>query len=125
MADTFIIPCVPDRLSVRGALYLLDRIRRLGYKKHGLGTLWSLYKGNSTTHKTIMSRAEARESPYDALPPSFSTHIKHTEAFIKTIERRDQPQTFKKKYETLAKSYEGVCEEIRQRLRRDRKVRAK
>ena len=45
VADAFIVPAIPDRLSVRGSLYLLDRIQAGGLSRsRGLGTLWSLYR---------------------------------------------------------------------------------
>jgi chromosome partitioning protein len=38
VADSYIVPTIPDRLSVRGALFLLDAIRRHGYKVAAMGT---------------------------------------------------------------------------------------
>jgi chromosome partitioning protein len=54
VADSYIVPAIPDRLSVRGLLYLAERIKSYGYKIHGLGTLWSLYREQNAIHKRIV-----------------------------------------------------------------------
>jgi chromosome partitioning protein len=58
IADSFIVPTVPDRLSVRGSKYLMSRLSTLGFKVKGLGTLWSLYREQNNMHKSIVKRAE-------------------------------------------------------------------
>ena len=50
VADAFVIPAIPDRLSVRGSLWLMNRIRKLGLKIEGLGTLWSLVRDQNKMH---------------------------------------------------------------------------
>src|ERR1017187_8169201 len=53
VADAFVLPSIPDRLSVRGSMWLLDRIRRSGVKIHPLGTLWSLYREQNKIHRKL------------------------------------------------------------------------
>jgi chromosome partitioning protein len=54
VADSYVVPAIPDRLSVRGSLYLLDRLRRMGYRINGLGTLWSLYREQNSIHRKMV-----------------------------------------------------------------------
>src|SRR6185503_14644772 len=55
IADAFIVPSVPDRLSVKGSLYLLDRLSKVGYtKSKGIGTLWSLYREQNHVHREVV-----------------------------------------------------------------------
>ena len=80
IADSFIVPSVPDRLSVRGSMWLLDRIRRIGVKTPALGTLWSLYRQQNPMHKRVVEAASQGRKPYDQLPPPFRTVIPNAAA---------------------------------------------
>ena len=57
VADAFIIPSIPDNLSVRGCHYLIDRIRRTGMKTKAMGILWSLYRKADKIHCQIIEDA--------------------------------------------------------------------
>jgi chromosome partitioning protein len=58
VADSYIVPCIPDRLSVRGSLHLTDRIKSHGYKLPGMGTLWSLFRDQNSMHRRIRVAAQ-------------------------------------------------------------------
>ena len=87
VGDSFIIPSIPDRLSVRGSVYLLDRIEKLGVKIAGLGTLWSLYRDQNPMHRRTIEIAAKRSDPYyKRLPLPFETIIPNAAAIVEATE---------------------------------------
>lgn len=117
VGDAFIIPAVPDRLSVRGSIYLLERIRRMGYKIEGLGTLWSLYREQNALHRKVVAAAPKGDEPFDRLPRPFRTIIPNASAIAEATEPGRNPKSFNAKYTPpFAKLYRSLCEEIIQRL---------
>jgi chromosome partitioning protein len=116
VGDGFIIPSIPDRLSVRGASYLLDRIRRSGAKVRGLGTLWSLYREQNKLHRKVVEHAAKRVEPYNVLPQPFETVIPNATAITDATEPDRKPKSFHAKYTPrFAELYRSLCEEIIQR----------
>ena len=116
VADSFVVPSIPDRLSVRGSLYLLDRIRRMGYRIVGLGTLWSLYREQNGMHRKMLEAVAGGGEPYDQLPRPFRTVIPNAAKIAEATEPGRTPKNFNLKYTAeFAKLYRGVCEEIVQR----------
>jgi chromosome partitioning protein len=116
VADSFIVPCVPDRLSVRGSLYLLDRLERGGYRIYGLGTLWSLYREQNAMHRRIIDLAQRGEQNLNRLPRPFKTIIPNAARIAEATEPNFRPSSFHQKYTTqFARLYEHLCEEIIQR----------
>ena len=116
VADAFIVPAIPDRLSVRGSLWLLDRIRRLGVKIDGLGTLWSLYREQNAMHRKVVEVAAKSVEPYKQLPKPFATVIPNASAIAMASEPNQKPKSFAAKYSTpFARLYHELCEEIVQR----------
>lgn len=113
VADSYIVPSVPDRLSVRGSLFLTERIRSFGYKLYGLGTLWSLYREQNAMHKRVVANAAAGRDPYPKLPRPFETVIPNATKIGEASEPGAQPATFRKKYSPeFAKLFEELCGEI-------------
>jgi chromosome partitioning protein len=95
VADGFIVPSVPDRLSVRGSLYLLDRIAKLGYSRiKPVGTLWSLYREQNHVHRAIVEKSGRRVEPYRKLPLPFKTVIPNATAIADASDPDKQPATF-------------------------------
>jgi chromosome partitioning protein len=114
VADGFIVPSVPDRLSVRGSLYLLDRIAKLGFSKiKPVGTLWSLYREQNHVHRAIVEKSSRRVDPYSRLPSPFETVIPNATAIADSSDPDKVPASFKAKYTPqFARLYERLCEEI-------------
>jgi len=111
-----IVPTIPDRLSVRGSFWLLDRIRRLGVKIEGLGTLWSLYREQNKIHRRFVEAAVKGADPLNQLPKPFNTIIPNATAIAESAEADRNPQSFTAKYTPpFAKLYRLLCEEIVQR----------
>jgi chromosome partitioning protein len=116
IASSFIVPSVPDRLSVRGSLCLQDRLRRLNLKIQGLGTLWSLYREQNSMHRHVVAAAAERRPPYDQLPKPFETVIPNASAIADSTDIDRQPTSFGAKYSApFAKRYRTLCQEIIQR----------
>jgi chromosome partitioning protein len=116
VADAFVLPSIPDRLSVRGSLWLLDRIRRMGVKLDGLGTLWSLYREQNKLHRKVVEAAAGGIEPYNQLPKPFETVIPNAAAIAEASEPNRSPRSFSAKYSTtFAGLYRELCEEIVQR----------
>jgi chromosome partitioning protein len=115
-ADFLVIPSIPDRLSVRGSRYLLDRIRRGNYRIQGLGTLWSLYREQNKMHRKIVELALAGAEPLASLPRPFEAIIPNAAAIAEATEPGRNPKSFSAKYTPpFAKLYKSLCEEIVQR----------
>jgi chromosome partitioning protein len=113
VADAFVLPSVPDRLSVRGSLWMLDRIRKFGVKIRPLGTLWSLYRKQNAMHRKIIEATAKGISPYDQLPLPFETIIPNSSAIADSTEPDKNPASFSLKYtQPFAKLYRNLCEEI-------------
>ena len=114
VADWFIVPCVPDRLSVRGSLYLMDRIEKLGYSNiRPVGTLWSLYREQNAVHREVVEMARRKVKPLNRLPEPFETVIPNAAAIANATDPEKRPASFRAKYSPqFAKLYEQLCDEI-------------
>lgn len=117
IADYFIVPTVPDRLSVRGSLYLLSRLATLGFRVPGLGTLWSLYRQQNNMHKAVVAAASKGDRRLARLPKPFETIIPNATKIAEATDATAvKPATFTAKYTSqFARLFEDLCEEIVQR----------
>lgn len=114
-ADYFILPCLPDRLSIRGSTNLLDRLKQ--YKIDCLGTLWSMVRGNVAKHQEIMNAAHDPTSEYSSVPKPFKTFIPNASAMVEAMDSSKQFSTYNMKYQQMAgKLYHALCEEIEERV---------
>jgi chromosome partitioning protein len=112
-ADAFIVPTIPDRLSVRGATILLDRIARNRLKIRGLGTLWSLYRDQNSIHRRIIEATARGEEPYDQLLLPFETIIPNATAITEASEPNTIHHSFKAKYRPIfSRLFSSLCDEI-------------
>lgn len=114
IADGFILPSVPDRLSVRGSRYLLSRLATLGYRVRGLGTLWSLYREQNSMHKAVVAASRKGDARLGSLPPAFRTVIPNATKIAETTDATAAaPATFAAKYTPpFARLFEALCDEI-------------
>lgn len=124
VATGYIIPCVPDRLSVRGSAWLAGRIRSSGFKTHGIGTLWSLYRKQNVVHTQTIENASSGRGPFNELPKPFETIIPNATAIATANEEAGKPHifrskkrgTFKAKYGgKAAAAFRNLCQEIGER----------
>lgn len=117
-AEYFIVPSIPDRLSVRGSLYLLERIRMRGYTRiQCLGTLWSMVRVQIRNHVEIMEKVKNSTSEYAAMPRPFETYIPNMAAIAEAMDSQKEFPNFRTKYQTQASNlYKDLCIEIMERL---------
>lgn len=108
IADGYIIPCIPDRLSLRGALYLAERIRGYGYKLPAVGLLWSLCLTKNNMHRHYMANPDAR------LPTPFETTIPNASGILGTSAAGSH-KSFSAKYGAFSPTFKSLCLEIIQR----------
>ncbi len=117
-ADYYILPSIPDRLSVRGSLYLQERLRLRGYKKiRCLGTLWSMVRIQVAKHKNIIKWVEQQKDEYANLPPSFNTIIPNMSSIANAMDFLKNYSSFQAKYQSKpSKLFQKLCLEIEERM---------
>lgn len=119
VADAYIVPTIPDRLSVRGSLFLKRAIHNHGLKIPALGTLWSMVLGTSRIHDKVMTMTSDKAEPYGDLPEPFEATIPNTAAMgraMEEVKEGQEPSTFLNKYPGVGKKIEQLCGEIIQRV---------
>ncbi len=82
IADGYIIPSVPDQLSVRGSENLVKRISSYGFKLAGLGTLWTLYREQVALHREMV------RDPFSGIPQPFQTIIPNATRLASAVDPR-------------------------------------
>jgi chromosome partitioning protein len=113
LGDSYVLPTVPDRLSVRGSLWLLDRLRRMNMKIPGLGTLWSLYRKQNAMHRRMVQAVAEGNGIYGTLPRPFETIIPNAAKIAESTEPEIDPHTFNAKYSSeFAKCFRSLTQEI-------------
>jgi len=118
VADAYIMPSIPDELSVRGSFQFLERLRRLGTEVQPLGTLWSMYRANNELHTRTIERARKQDSRDSLLPRPFRTIIPNATAIARAGEPDRNYASFSAKYEVpFARLFQGLCSEIDSRWR--------
>ncbi len=117
VADAYIIPSIPDRLSVRGCHNLLDRIRRTGFKTFGLGIVWSLYRQQDKIHRQIVAEAKKGMNDFSSLPSPFESIIPNTSQIAQAFQESKRFASHSAKYTpTGSRLYQRLCKEIESRL---------
>lgn len=114
ICDGYIIPSIPDRLSIRGAEFLLEYINRRRLKTRSLGILWTLVRKQVQAHMRHI--AELAGGTNGALPRPFTTHIPNAATIAEAAEAVTGFESFKAKYGACAAKYAQLCGEIRERL---------
>ena len=118
VADAYVMPSLPDELSVRGSYQFLERLRRLGTRVGGLGTLWSMYRANNELHARTIEVVRQRWSEDSILPRPFKTVIPNATAIARASEPGRKWPSFLAKYEAhFAPLFQKLCVEIDSRLK--------
>jgi chromosome partitioning protein len=117
-ADYFIVPSIPDRLSVRGSLYLLSRMKKRGYSRiQCLGTLWTMVRVQVKQHKEVIQHTKQQTGDYANLPTPFQTAIPNMSAISEAMNPETTFESFGDKYKNqAAKLFQGLCKEIAERI---------
>jgi chromosome partitioning protein len=121
VSDSYIIPSQPNHLSIRGSIWLRERIQALGYRKDCLGTLWSMYRSQDPMQVQVVAGVANGTSRYVDLPKPFDAKIPLAAniANANVLDDRE-PKSFRAKYGAqFAPEYESLCEEIMERINAD------
>jgi chromosome partitioning protein len=113
IGDSFVVPTVPDKLSVRGSLTLMDRLVKQGFTIPALGTLWSLFRSNNTIHAKCIQRSRTTK----VLPRPFNTVIPNSTDVARACEEDGVPASLSAKYGShVAGLFRDLTKEIVGRL---------
>ncbi|GAC1449445.1 MAG: ParA family protein [Ktedonobacterales bacterium] len=137
LSDLFLVPVVPDILSLQGVLPVLDLIntfsQRTGHPIAPLGTVVSKYNARSRLHVRILEelRRGARRSIYPSL---FATIVPETARIAEAADIYAQVPTLRRKYGSAHSTLGALTREFAHRAERltgvaqiaeiDREVRA-
>jgi chromosome partitioning protein len=118
VSDTYVIPCQPNYLSIRGAISLREQIQKHGYKRRSLGILWSMCRGNDRKHNEIISE-RPRQNGHAPTGLPFDTTIPLAASIARAFEPDAiRPTSFRAKYGSeFAKIYETLVKEMIRRLK--------
>jgi chromosome partitioning protein len=114
-SDSYVIPCVPDRLSIRGAKYLIQRLSNIGIKTPGLGTLWTLYRQASDVHRTVVDAAARGHEQLRFLPQPFEVSVPVAAAVSRACEEQGSEcfSSLADKYESsFASKFRALASEL-------------
>ncbi|WP_044300927.1 ParA family protein [Rhodopirellula sallentina] len=113
IADGYVIPSVPDQLSIRGSENLVERIGKYGFKLTALGTLWTLYREQISLHREMI------RDPYSKIPQPFKTVIPNSTRMAAAADPRNATERIahcNAKYgRAFADKYRDIVEEMLQR----------
>ena len=110
--DAFIIPCVPDRLCVRGAQHLMDKLARKRQDGKGIGLLWTLYRKQMALHGETLEQAKRRRKPFDVLPKPFETVIPNATAIANASREESRGKDLGDRYGTAAPLFRQLATEV-------------
>lgn len=111
IADGFVVPCVPDRLSIRGSRILMERMRRRGVGTAPLGTVWTLYRENNSIHREMV-----RVKRPSAIPVPFRTVIPNATEIARALDWDRSPARVPRKYGKFGRLFVELTHEIEDRL---------
>lgn len=118
LCDGYIIPSIPDHLSVRGVLRLQERLAKKGMKCPPLGTLWTLFRAQVERHRNIISLVDRRAGRLGGVPVAFKAVIPNAAAIAGAVENGGPHASFVAKYtRPFARLYLELCGEIEARFR--------
>ncbi|MCO8124079.1 ParA family protein [Stieleria sp. TO1_6] len=115
VADGYVIPSIPDQLSMRGTHNLVQRISKYGYKMTGLGTLWTLYRSQVALHREMV------RDPFPGIPTPFQAVIPNSTRLAEAVDPRHiataQINCDAKYTKEFAGRYRAIADELIERCR--------
>lgn len=125
LSDYFLVPVVPDILSLQGVLPVLDLITSFG-KRAGrtiapLGTVVSKYNGRSPLHTRILDELR-RGSRGGVYPPLFETLVPESGTIAEAADVYTQVRTLQQKYRSAHKTLSALTREFVVRAERANRV---
>lgn len=113
IADAYITPSIPDRISMRGALCLQERLRKLRPVPPALGLLWTLYREQNARHRDLVALVRQRPRKLRSLPEAFETVVPNATDIVRALEGETTPASFSAKYTPrFARLYGELVQEI-------------
>lgn len=120
VGDAYVIPCIPDRISVRGARWLGERLEKGRFAARPLGIAWTLYREQNDRHRTmvgLMKRSAQQPGAFQKLPKPFSTIVPNAAAIVRASDTDELQASFSSKYSPpFAKVFESLAREILARV---------
>lgn len=117
MTDFLLTPSSPDRLALRGVLFLAERLKRLGLNKEILGLIWTIYHEDNPTQKLILRNVwEKRRRYAKKIPEPFINYIPFLPGFEAIMEKHHSFTSFENKYRELSDSFARLAKEVESRL---------
>jgi chromosome partitioning protein len=115
LGDGFIVPCIPDILSVKGSVNLVNRLKSDGFKLEPVGTIWTLVREQNPLHRQLIDGVQ-HSRVRDVLPEQFEKVIPNATAIAKTTTSREKCRSFRSKYTPqFAQRFESICDELSNR----------
>lgn len=117
ISDAYVVPCIPEKLSARGALYLKKRLNRKLYKLPPLGTIWSLFRIQNGLQKKMIDSVYTKRDLFHQIPPPFDTVIPNATAIVRGLESSiTSKESLNTRYtRAYANTYRSLVGEIVQR----------
>lgn len=116
--DAYVIPCIPDRISVRGARWLQVRVQ--SFRAPALGLAWTLYREQNELHKTmvgVVGKRAGLPGAFHSLPKPFSTIIPNSTAVVRGLETDGPFASLAAKYTPpIARVFHSLAKEILVRM---------
>lgn len=125
LSDYFLVPVVPDILSLQGVLPVLDLIATFGQKAGRaiapLGTVVSKYNGRSPLHTRILEELR-RGSRGGVYPPLFDTVVPELGPIAEAADVYAQVRTLRHKYRSAHTTLSALTREFTARAERASRV---
>lgn len=121
LSDFFLVPVVPDILSLQGVVPVLDLItdfgRRAGHRIAPLGTVVSKYNRRSTLHARILDELR-RGAGRGLYPPLFGTLVPEAPPIAEAADVYARVSTLRQKYRAADKTLSTLTREFTLRAER-------
>jgi chromosome partitioning protein len=115
--EGYVVPCIPDWLSVRGVRWLQKRLLGLS-PRPALGIAWTLYRTQVHSHMETMEQARRNKGVFKQMPKPFESAIPNANAVVEAnTASQDGTRfaTYGEKYRDFAPSFRALAEEIAER----------
>jgi chromosome partitioning protein len=121
LSDFFLVPVVPDILSLQGVVPVLDLIadfaRRAGHHIAPLGTIVSKYNRRSPLHARILDELR-RGAGRGTYPPLFTTLVPEAQPIAAAADVYARVATLRQKYRAADKTLSALAREFTLRAER-------
>lgn len=97
----YVVPCQPNRLSLRGADWLCKKLYRDGFRRSALGTLWSMCRVQDSRQVEVMEQAKHGRFGDHRFPTPFETVVPMRSAIAHAVDTVWEPaSSIRDKYDS-------------------------